>query len=178
MTGLTYRDEITKTMTAIGQRDDVVFLGQAVAYQGTAMYGTLEGVPMAKRLELPVFEDTQLGMAIGMSLTGLLPVCIYPRINFLLLAVNQLVNHLDKLPIYGNGWNPKVIIRTAVAHNDPMDPGIQHLGDYSFAMTDLLQHSVVVRQLWVAAHIGREYEHAVARSTSTLLIERAELYDE
>ena len=30
-------------------------------------------------------------------MSGKIPVSIFPRWNFLLLAINQLVNHLDKL---------------------------------------------------------------------------------
>lgn len=172
---MTYRDEIVKAMTALGKRPDTVFLGQAVAYPGTAMYGTLDGVPMEKRVELPVMEDAQLGMAIGMSLAGLLPVCIYPRINFLLLAVNQLVLHLDKLPLYGNGYKPKVIIRTAVAHDKPMDPGVQHLGDYGAALDSMLD-TVHVRYLNKPGQVSHEYEMALDNAHSTILIERMELY--
>lgn len=174
---MTYRDELTKAMTALGRKPETVFIGQAVAYEGTAMYGTLKGVPMEKRIELPVFEDTQLGMATGMSLTGFLPVCIYPRINFLLLAINQLVSHLDKLPIYGNGWKPKVIIRTAIAHNRPMDPGVQHLGDYGQAIRQMLA-TVKTVPLYRGRDIAPEYDRATRRDGSTLLIERASLYDE
>ncbi len=101
-------------------------MGQAVVDAGTAMSTTLQHIPIEKRLELPVAEEMQLGMAIGMSLSGALPICIYPRFNFLLLAVNQLVNHLDKLPLYST-YRPKVLIRTAVATGYPLDPGPQHL---------------------------------------------------
>ena len=38
-----------------------------------------------------------MGMTIGLLMAGKIPVSIYPRWNFLLLAINQLVNHLDKL---------------------------------------------------------------------------------
>ena len=172
-----YRDELTKAMTMLGSHPNTIFIGQAVRFPGTAMYGTLEGVPMAKRIELPVFEDTQLGMATGMSLSGLLPVCIYPRINFLLLAINQLVSHLDKLPIYGNGWKPKVIIRTAVAHNHPMDPGVQHLGDYGHAIRQMLS-TVKTVMLLRGQDVIPEYRKAAERDGSTLLIERASLYEE
>lgn len=34
---MTYRDELTKAMTLLGSKPDVVFVGQAVAFPGTAM---------------------------------------------------------------------------------------------------------------------------------------------
>lgn len=172
---MTYYDELIAAMTELGKDDRVLFIGQAVRYPGTAIYRTLVGVPDDKKIELPVAEDMQMGMAIGLSLRGYVPVCIYPRINFLLLAVNQLVLHLDKLPEFGNGWRPKVIVRTSVASPEPMDPGPQHLGDFSFALADMLRN-VTVRQIWDSKHVGREYQHALNRKGSSLLIERASCY--
>lgn len=174
---MTYKNEIARTMTWLGNRPRTIFIGQAVGFPGTAMFATLEGVPRSRRLELPVMEDAQLGMAIGMSLEGMTPVCIYPRINFLLLAVNQLVNHLDKLPRFGNGWRPRVIIRTAVAHNEPMDPGIQHLGDYSTALRLMLSHVAMV-VLDRKTQIMQAYRDAIYRDGSTLLIEKAARYED
>src|SRR5260221_5260806 len=103
MSEIKYFDELSAMMNKIASIPNSVFIGQAVACPGTAMSRTLENVPADKKIELPVFEDTQMGMAIGLSLRGLLPVCVFPRWNFLLLAMNQLVLHLDKLPIYSRG---------------------------------------------------------------------------
>src|SRR6516162_7203129 len=109
-----YFDQLSKAMVAVAQHPRAVFMGQAVEYPGTAIFNTLKDVPKEKKLELPVAEDMQMGMAIGMSLNGELPICIYPRINFLLLAINQLVLHLDKLPLYSD-WKPNVLITKPIA---------------------------------------------------------------
>ena len=50
-----------------------------------------------KKIELPVFEEVQMGIAIGLAMEGYLPVTCYPRFDFLILAMNQLINHLDKV---------------------------------------------------------------------------------
>ena len=166
----TYFDELCAAMETLGQLPHTIFMGQAVAYPGTTMYRTLKRVPEEKRLELPVFEDCQLGMAIGMSLNGFLPICIYPRINFLLLAMNQLVLHLDKLPQYGNGYKPKVIIRTGVATDKPMDPGVQHLGDFTNCIGDMLENIETV-PLRNSHHVQMIYEEAVLSNKSYLIVE-------
>lgn len=173
---MTYFTEICHAMNLLGQHKRSVFIGQAVAFPGTAMTASLTGVPREKLVELPVAEDMQLGLATGMSLTGELPICIYPRINFLLLAVNQLVLHLDKLSEFGNGWRPKVIIRTAVAHDEPMDPGAQHLGDFTTALK-MMVRNIHVERLDRSGQVVPAYKVALAREGSSLLIERAELYD-
>jgi len=91
--------------------------------------------------------------------------------------MDALVLHLDALPIYSRGgYNPKVIIRTAVATSIPLDPGPQHLGDYSYAIEQMLKTVKVIR-LHRTGQIIPEYRRALARPGSSLMIEYTELYD-
>lgn len=140
------------------------------------MFQTLQDVPKEKRIEFPVAEDMQMGVAIGLALRGALPVCIYPRWNFLLLAMSQLVHHLDKLPIYScGGYKPKVIIRTSVATDDPMNPGVQHLGDFTDQVRKML-YTVHVCKLHTAEGVFVQYEQALKSEVSTILVEMAEKF--
>jgi pyruvate/2-oxoglutarate/acetoin dehydrogenase E1 component len=171
-----YYDELRRVMTALSEDPRTIFMGQSVACEGTAMRGTMVDVPGDKLLELPVFEDTQLGMALGMSLTGLLPICVYPRINFLLLAMSQLALHLDKLALYSRGgYRPRVIVRTAIGTDRPLDPGVQHLGNYADALSQMLSVVRVVR-LDSAKMIEEQYHAATRREHSTVLVEDMGLY--
>ena len=64
---------------------------------------------------MPVFEDAQMGMSLGLAMNGFVPITCYPRFDFLILAFNQLVNHLDKVrKMSRNEIKPRVIIRTSV----------------------------------------------------------------
>ena len=47
-------------------------------------------------------EELQMGITTGLALNGSIPVSIFPRWNFLMLAMNQLINHLDKINIMSN----------------------------------------------------------------------------
>lgn len=169
-----YYDAVTAAMTMLGQDPRAIFIGQTVRWPGTAMHATFAGVPDDKKIESPVAEEFQLGASIGLALTGAIPVSVYPRLNFLLLAVNQLVNHLDKLPAMG--YRPKVIIRTAVGSVNPLHPGPQHVGDY----TDALQAMcgmVAFKRLERAEDVLPAYEWALNREGSTVLVEMADLYN-
>ena len=104
-----YFDELKRSMEFLGSDDRTVFLGQAVAMPGTAMSNTLKDIPKEKLIELPVAEEMQMGMTLGMALNGYVPISVYPRWNFLLCAVSQLVNHVDKLS-YMSDYKAKVII--------------------------------------------------------------------
>ena len=173
---LTYFDELTKAMTWLGERPDTIFLGQSIAYPGNAIYKTLSGVPMEKRLELPVAEEMQMGMSIGMALTGKTVISIYPRFDFLLLAMNQLVNHLDKLEEFTHGqYHAKVIIRVGIGATKPLYPGVQHCGDYTEALVKLLKNMWLGR-LRRAQDVVPAYMLAYGNGKSSLIIEDMDLY--
>ena len=87
-----YFDELKRSMNYLAENKKTVFIGQAVEVPGTAMSNTLVDVSHDKKVELPVAEEMQMGMAIGLAMDGYAPISIYPRWNFLLLAMNQLVN--------------------------------------------------------------------------------------
>lgn len=166
-----YFDELCRAMAILSYDPKVVFLGQAVACEGTAMSRTFRDVPKNQLLEFPVAEDFQLGFAIGLALQGMKPVCCYPRWNFALLALNQLVLSLDKLPMMTR-WEvcPKVIVRTAIAHDQPMDPGPQHLGNFTDAVASMLRTVNVVR-IDHDSQVVPAYEAAMESKRASLMVE-------
>lgn len=175
-----YFDELKRSMNHLAADPRVVFLGQAVACPGTAMSNTLTEVPKHQLLELPVDEDMQMGMANGLAIAGQIPVSIFPRWNFLILALNQIVNHLDKFALMSNGrYQPKVIIRTGIGSERPLHPQHQHVGDYTDALRLMCPRIEVIR-LDEPHQIFPAYQHALDRTDgkSTLLVEYGDYYSE
>jgi pyruvate/2-oxoglutarate/acetoin dehydrogenase E1 component len=174
-----YFDELKRAMTWLGQQPNTIFLGQAVTYPGTGMTSTLTEVPTMNMLEMPVTEDMQMGMSIGMAMTGLVPVSIYPRWNFLLLATNQIVNHLDKMPYLMGDPIPKVIIRTSIGSQRPLHPQYQHIGDYTESFRLMCPNIELVR-LDEPEQIFPAYQRAFERDDykSTILVEWGDFYNE
>lgn len=169
---LNYYDQLTEAMSLCA-REGCLFVGQSVAFPGQAMHRSLQHVPSTQRLEVPVIEDFQMGLCVGMSLQGITPVSIFPRMDFLLLAFNQLINHLDKLPAWG--WKPRVIIRTAVGSRTPLDAGLQHTQNLTPALLATL-NTVRVEQLTMSRDIVPAYKRALASDSSTILVEYADRY--
>lgn len=168
---MSYFEELTTAMTLLGEHPDTLFCGQSVAYPGNAIFKSLVNVPDEKRIELGVAEEMQMGISIGLALEGYIPISIFPRFDFLLLAMNQLVNHLDKMEEMTQGqYSPKVIIRTAIGSVKPLYPGPQHCQDYTTAFQHLLKNVKVVR-LGEAEQIVPAYRQAVEDDLSYLLIE-------
>jgi pyruvate/2-oxoglutarate/acetoin dehydrogenase E1 component len=175
-----YFDQLKAAMEFLALDPLVLFLGQAVACPGTAMSNTLKDVPQEKLLEMPVDEEMQMGITNGLALDGLVPVSLFPRWNFLLLAVNQIVNHLDKFALMSNGgYRPKVIIRTGIGAERPLHPQYQHVGDFTEAFRLMCPNMEVIR-LEEACEIVPAYQKAHGRTDgkSTLLIEYGDYYNE
>jgi len=175
-----YFNELERSMRWLAEQDHTIFLGQAVEVPGTAMFNTLTEVNPDQKVELPVAEEMQMGMAIGLAMGGLVPITIYPRWNFLLLAINQLVNHLDRIAYVSNReYLPKVIIRTSIGSERPLHPQQQHVGDFTDAFR-LMLNSVEVIRLDEPEDIFPAYQKAYERSDgrSTLIVEYGDYYNE
>ena len=175
-----YFDELERTMRWLGEQPDTMFLGQAVEYKGTAMTNTLVNVPREKLLEMPVDEEMQMGITNGLSVAGTVPITIYPRWNFLLLTMNQLINHLDRMPAFSHGeYIPKVIIRTGVGSERPLHPQAQHVGDFTDGLRLILNNIEIIR-LEEPSDIFPEYYKAYNRTDgkSTIIVEYGDYYGE
>lgn len=177
---MSYFEELKKSMEFMGLHEKSIFLGQAVEVPGTAMFNTLKDIEQSKRLELPVFEDMQLGMSIGLALTGQKVISIFPRWNFLICATNQLVSHLDKFPIITEGQvSPGIIVRTSVGSERPLFPGHQHIGNMTLAYREMLK-TVEIVELKEPEEIFPSYKKAFEREdgVSTILVEYGDFYNE
>ena len=175
-----YFDELKKSMNYLARNEKTIFIGQAVEVPGTAMTNTLKGINPKKLLELPVAEEMQMGMTTGLALDGNIPVSIFPRWNFVLLAMNQLINHLDKVNIMSNnGFKAKAIIRTGVGSQRPLHPQHQHIGDFT-DMVRKMCSSLDVIKLNEPEDIFPSYEKALNRDDgrSTILVEFGDYHNE
>ena len=175
-----YFEELCKAMTWLGEKPDTFFLGQTVAYPGTAMSNTVKNLPAEKLWEMPVCEDLQMGMTIGMSMNGTVPVSIFPRWNFLLVGTQQIVSHLDKLKamLPPGARQPKCIVRTGIGSQSPLYPGPQHVGDFCEAFRIMCPNVDIIR-LDCSEDILPSYQKAYWRDDgkSTIIVEWADAYD-
>ena len=173
---MNYTNEIIKSMQMLSKNPKTIFLGQSVEVPGNLLFKSLKRAPLKKKLELPVFEETQMGMAIGLSLNGFIPVTCYPRFDFFILSMNQTINHLDKLnQISSNEFDPFVIIRVLVGGKIGIDAGPQHTGNYTAAMRKMLKFLKVV-ELKNSNQIYKSYKKCITNKESTLFVEYSDLY--
>ena len=135
---------------------------------------------LIKKIELPVAEEMQMGMTLGMLMEGFVPISIYPRWNFLLLAINQLVNHLDKFnEMTENSYKSKAIIRTSIGSIRPLNPQSQHVGDFTNSILKMCKNIEVIK-LREPDQIFPAYKKAYERkdNKSSIIIEYGDYYNE
>ena len=176
MKDMNYKEEVYKAMELLGAHPKTIFMGQAIEYKGTVLTHQVKKFPSEKLLELPVAEEFQAGVALGLAIEGFIPVSMYPRMNFVILAMNQIVNHLDKWEAMSMGQSkPKIIMKAVVGSSYPLDPGHQHKANYTEAFRSAYTNIDVVELLY-PYQIMPAYERALNSDRSTLIIEHGDLY--
>jgi pyruvate/2-oxoglutarate/acetoin dehydrogenase E1 component len=168
------KSPFNEAMRLLAAQPNAIFLGQNVNYDGNKMYNDLVNIPIEQRIEFPVAEELQMGTSIGLAIQGFFPVSIYPRFDFLMRAMDQLVNHLDKLELMSQGqFTPKVIIRTRVGGLKPLNAGPQHTQDYTEALR-LMLTNIDVHRITNFNDILPTYMATIKSTKSALVVEALE----
>jgi len=173
-----YLEELNRSMEFLALNPKVLFLGQSIRYDGNAIFKTLKNVEDNRKIEMPVAEEMQMGLSIGLALQGYIPITCYPRFDFLVLATNQMVNHLDKLNHISQGKiNPKVIIRASIGSVKPLYPGVQHCQNHTEAFK-LMCPNINIVTLDEPEQIFPAFEKAILDSKPSLILEYGDYYNE
>ena len=75
---VSYKEELQRATNLLGEKG-YLFLGQNMRFGGTSMYHMIKHLPEERRIEVPVFEDIQMGMSIGLSLQGIKVCSVFPN---------------------------------------------------------------------------------------------------
>jgi pyruvate/2-oxoglutarate/acetoin dehydrogenase E1 component len=170
-----YKLAISSAMTQLGKADDVVFIGQQIVYPGNPMSTTLTEVPKEKMIEVPVMEETQMGMSLGIAMTGKRVVSFYPRWDFVISATNQLINHLDKYELM-TGKNVDILIRVGKGSDDPLDPGHQHKANY-FNEFESMCKNITFFDLKTVEEVENAYNYFNTNGGINIFVEYPQLYN-
>ncbi|EFH86836.1 alpha-ketoacid dehydrogenase subunit beta [Ktedonobacter racemifer] len=117
MAEMTFRQTLHDTLRDEMLRDkDVFLLGEEIgifegSYKITA--GLLKEFGSKRVLDTPIAENGFVGMAVGAAMLGLRPVVEIMTINFILLAIDEIVNHAAKIHyMFGGQTAVPMVIRT------------------------------------------------------------------
>jgi len=170
-----YKILLTKMMTKLANLDDTIFIGQQIVYAGNPMSTTLGDIPKEKMIETPVMEETQMGMSLGMAMTGKTVISFYPRWDFIISAANQLINHVDKFKLM-TGKKINILIRVGKGADIPLDPGHQHKANYIEQFKTMCPN-IEIHDLKTWQDIELSYEYAIKEGGIHILAEYPELYN-
>ena len=169
---ISYKDAISKAMQDLGKAG-CIFIGYNVA-KGDAM-GTLKTVDQNQKLETPVAENLMSGLAIGMSFEGFLTVLYFERHDFMLVAMDAIVNHIDKIERISHGeFKVPVIIRAVTADSGPFYSGITHSQDFTEVFREAVNFPVFDPVTGI--EVLKAFKGALASNRPALIVERKSRY--
>ena len=119
------KEAIVQEMT---QNPSVIVLGQGVD-DPKGILGTTKGLVdkfgSERVFDTPLAEDGMTGVAIGAALAGLRPIHVHIRMDFVLLAMNQLINMAAKMRyMFGGEVFVPMVVRAIIGKS--WGQGAQH----------------------------------------------------
>lgn len=97
MRKIKYSKSINETLHQLFVKDKKVFLiGQGITspwYVGTTTTGLINRFGSKRVFDTPVSENGSTGLAIGSAFTGMHPILMHPRMDFMYYAMDQIANH-------------------------------------------------------------------------------------
>jgi acetoin:2,6-dichlorophenolindophenol oxidoreductase subunit beta len=138
---VTVREALNQALDgALAADPRVLILGEDVADPAGGVSGVTGGLSTKhgtdRVLDTPISEAAIVGAAIGAALEGMLPVAEIMIMDFIGIAMDQIVNHAAKLRFMSGGRTPcPVTIRTAVfgglgsgaTHSQSLEAWLMHI---------------------------------------------------
>lgn len=115
---ITYAQALNEAVSQMMKRDSsVIVLGEGVDYK-KAIFGSTAGLAESfganRVIDTPISEDAITGICIGLALEGMRPIMVHARVDFVMLAMNQIVNHAAKWSYMCGGAKVPIVIRAII----------------------------------------------------------------
>ncbi len=132
MRKITYCEAIREATFQLMEQDPkVILIGQGVTspwYVGNTCNDLLDHFGKERVIDTPVSEGAVTGVAIGAALAGLKPILVHPRMDFMYLAFDQIINQAANWHyMFGEQLNVPLTIRGII--NRGGEQGAQHSQD-------------------------------------------------
>lgn len=172
LTNLKYLDAVRESNEKLAAAG-AVFIGYNVRYG--AAYGALKNIPDSQRLETPLAENLMIGLGMGMSLEGIRPVVFFERHEFLLNAMDGIVNTLDLIEtISGGEFKMPVIIKAVAGGVKPFYAGLTHTRNFAAQVREFVSFPVFEPE--TAGEVLDAYLQATVNPGPVMISEKKALY--
>lgn len=136
---MTYKDALHEATDILLEKyPEVIVMGEGVE-DSAGIYGSVlnlyQKYGTERVFETPLAEQGMTGIAVGAAIVGLRPIYIHARMDFILLTLDQIINHASKYSYIFNGKaSVPLVIRCIIARG--WGSGAQH----SQSLHSLLAH--------------------------------------
>ena len=129
MRKITYCEALNEALTQEMERDQTIFVYGIGVPDHKRVFGSTAGLVEKfgpeRCFDTPLSEDTMTGFGLGAAMNGLRPIHIHIRVDFLLLAMNQLANMLCGYTyVSGGTLKAPMVIRAVIGRG--WGQGFQH----------------------------------------------------
>lgn len=129
MRKLSYSEAIREATEQMMAKDDHVFvIGQGVTspwYVGNTCNGLIDKFGPERVVDTPVSENAMTGVGSGAAMVGLKPIVVHPRMDFMYLAFDQIINQAANWSyMFGGEVNVPLVVRGII--NRGGEQGAQH----------------------------------------------------
>ena len=131
MAVMRYREALNQALREEMQRDERVFImGEDIGVFNGAFkvtQGLLEEFGEKRVRDTPISENTIVGLGVGAAMTGLRPIVELMTINFSLLAMDQIVNHMATIHyMFGGQVTVPMVVRMPQGAGHQLGPTHSH----------------------------------------------------
>lgn len=178
MSEMTYRDALNLALKEEMRRDPtVVVWGEDVAlYEGSfkVTRGLVAEFGEERVKDTPISENTIVGVTIGAAMGGLRPVAELMTVNFALLAMDQIVNHMAKIrSMFGGQTHLPLVVRM------PGGGGSQLGAQHSQSLETFFMHCPGLRLVYPATPADAKglLKSAIRDNNPVIFLEHELLYN-
>jgi pyruvate/2-oxoglutarate/acetoin dehydrogenase E1 component len=114
---INYREALKEALAEEMDRDErVIVIGEDIGVYGGSFkvtLGLLEKYGPHRIIDTPISENSLIGVAVGAAMHGMRPVAEISFIDFITLAMDQIVNGAAKIPAFSQGlFKTPLVVRT------------------------------------------------------------------
>jgi pyruvate dehydrogenase E1 component beta subunit len=113
-----FREAIRSAIVEVMRKDARVFVAGIGVPDFKGIFGTTLGLAeefgAERAFDIPLSENTIAGMCVGATFRGMRPIFVHQRIDFLMLTMDQLVNHAAKWRAMFGGQQPVPLVMRAI----------------------------------------------------------------
>lgn len=137
---LSYREALREAQYMALRDDPRIFIFGEGVDDPTGTFGTTMNLHKefgsARIIDTPICENAMTGVAIGASLTGLRPILVHMRTDFLVMSMDELINHAAKWKyMFGGRVSVPIVIRAIIGggwgssaqHSQPLQALFAHI---------------------------------------------------